>query len=99
MRHFSCDICGDSIHDEHYVVKIELFAAFDPDELHETDFDTDHLAMITEEVAAIESGQVEAPRENGVKSLRFDLCEGCRGRFLADPLGRAALGRVNYSEN
>jgi len=99
MRHYSCDLCGDSIRDEHFVVKVEVFAAFDPDELHEADFDSDQLELVTEEVAAIESGQVEAPRETGSQRMRFDLCEGCRVRFLDDPLGRDALGRVNYSEN
>ena len=99
MRHYSCDLCGASIHDEHFVVKVEVFAAFAPDELRETDFDADQLALVTDEVAAIESGQVEAPRESGSQRMRFDLCEGCRGRFIDDPLGRDALGRVNYSEN
>ena len=31
MRHYSCDLCGDSIRDEHFVGKVEVFAAFDPD--------------------------------------------------------------------
>ncbi len=85
--------------DDHYVVKLEVFTAFDPDELREADLNNDHLALVSEEVAAIESGQIEAPREAGSQRLRFDLCEACRTRFLDDPLGRDALGRVNYSEN
>ena len=99
MRHYSCALCGDSIHDDHFVVKVEVFAAFDQDELNEANFETDQLALVTEEVAAIESGQAEAPRDLGSKRMRFDLCEGCRSRYLDDPLGRDALGRVNYSEN
>ena len=99
MRHYSCDLCGHAIRDDHFVVKVEVFAAFDPDELHEADLDSDQLALITEQVAAIESGQAEAPGEMGSQRMRLDLCEGCRGQFLDDPLGRDALGRVNYSEN
>ena len=51
------------------------------------------------EGAGGEGGQVEARRETGAQRMRVDLCEGGRVRFLDDPLGRDALGRVNYSEN
>ena len=99
MRHFTCDLCGDPIHDDRYVVKMEIFAAFDPDELNESDFESDTLADVSQQIAAIESGQVEAPSAVGAERMRFDLCEGCRTRFADDPLGRDALGRVNFSEN
>ncbi|MBQ16539.1 MAG: hypothetical protein CMJ65_05390 [Planctomycetaceae bacterium] len=99
MRHFTCDLCGDSIHDDRYVVKMEIFAAFDPDELKESDFDSDTLAAVSEQIAAIESGIVEAPSDSSAQRFRFDLCEGCRTRFADDPLARDAMGRVNFSEN
>ena len=35
MLHFSCDLCGRPLSDRRYVVKLEVFAAFDPDEVVE----------------------------------------------------------------
>lgn len=99
MRHYTCDLCGETIHEERFAVQMEVFATFDPDELVESDFDADHLQDISKTIDEIETGLTEPPADLETQQLRFDLCSTCRGRFLADPLGRDALRRLNFSEN
>jgi hypothetical protein len=98
MLHFSCDLCGKSLvpgANSRYVVKMEVFAAFDPTELTENDLDADHLEEISELIAD-ENG--EATPSPALKNLRYDLCQSCHQKFLADPLGREAQ-KFDFSEN
>lgn len=99
MLHFSCDLCGHHLGDERFVVKLEVFPAFDPDELTEDDLDSDHLQEISELIEEAEANGRDATSEVTNSSFRFDLCPRCHQRFLKDPLGRDALRRLNFSEN
>ena len=99
MLHFSCDLCGHQLDDRRYVVKLEVFPAFDPDELTEEELDSDHLAEVAEVIQEMEAtGNMEL-EDHSTKDFRFDLCPRCHQRFLKDPLGRDAMRRLNFSEN
>ena len=101
MIHFSCDACGSMLGEERFSVTVEIKAEFDPCELTEADLDADHLAQIAAELEAQtisgEPSQVsEKPRR---QKMKFDLCPACQARYAADPLGREALRRWNFSKN
>ena len=99
MLHFSCDLCGQHLEDRRFVVKMQVFPAFDPEEIAEEDLEADHLQAIAEQLKEIElTGDYELDDCNS-KGFRFDLCPECHQRFLKDPLGRDALRRLNFSEN
>ena len=99
MLHFSCDLCGQRLGDERYVVKLEVYPAFDPEEFDEEDLDADHLAELAESLQEIEATGQGDVDDGGAKAFRFDLCPECRRRYVKDPLGRDALRRLNYSKN
>ncbi len=99
MLHFSCDVCGKPLDDRRFVVKLEVFPAFDPEEIDEDDLDADHLTEIAEILDQMdETGERDLP-DCGPKEFRFDLCVECQARFVKDPLGRDQLRRFNFSEN
>lgn len=99
MIHYTCDLCGRSIRDERYTAKIEVEAAFDPEELTDADLDSDHLDEIAESIAEMEStGEFEL-ESTGPRVLNFDLCPHCCSRFLENPLGQSRQTRLNYSKN
>ena len=98
MLHVSCDVCGTDLSggsNGRYVVKMEVYAAFDPAELTEDDLDADHLEEISQIIA--EEGPESEPAP-AAKKLRYDLCRNCHRKFLADPLGREVL-KLHFSEN
>lgn len=96
MLHFSCDLCGCRLDDRRFVVKLEAFPAFDPDQLEPADLDADHLAEVAQQ---IESNDTSNEEDCGTKTLRFDLCPRCHRKFLHDPLGRDAARRLTFSKN
>jgi len=100
MIHFSCDLCGQILKDERFVVKIEVFAAHEPHELTEEDLDVDQLTAISELLEGLEEGA--EPPENLLAAPRYfhyDLCSNCHRRFQLDPLGREVISRLNFSQN
>ncbi|HET6328625.1 MAG TPA: hypothetical protein VFG04_28335 [Planctomycetaceae bacterium] len=99
MLHFTCDLCSRELGDERFVVKVEVYPGFDPEEVDEEHLDADHLQAISEALQEVEeSGKVEL-EDCGTKAFRFDLCPRCHKKFVKDPLGRDALRRLNFSEN
>jgi len=99
MLHFSCDLCGQQLTNRRYVAKMEVYPAFDPDEITEEDLDVDHMQEISEMITEMELTGDEIPDECRPKNFRFDLCTECHQKFLKDPLGRETLRRLNFSEN
>ena len=99
MLHFSCDLCGRQLGDRRFVVKLEVFASFDPEDIDESDLELDHLQSVSDELEQSElSGEVHLA-DVSTQHRRFDLCPRCREKFLCDPLGRDTSRRLNYSEN
>lgn len=96
MLHFSCDLCGCQLDDRRFVLKLEAFPAFDPDQLAPGDLDADHLEQVAQQ---LESGAADAEDGCETKQFRFDLCPRCHQKFLRDPLGRDAARRLTFSKN
>lgn len=99
MLHFSCDLCSQPLDERRYVVKLEIFPAFDVDEITEEDLDADHLQEVSELILEMESTGSTHAAESDTKDFRFDLCPRCYAKYVKDPLGRDALRRLNFSEN
>jgi hypothetical protein len=102
MIQYSCDLCKrplDPEDDLRYVVKIEVYAAFDPLCMEEPEADSDHLDDLDEIIEQLDDLSSEAIGEDICQRLRFDLCPECRKKFLASPLGRKALAKFNFSQN
>ncbi len=101
MIRYSCDCCKrelDPDHDLRYVVKIEVYAAFDPATNDEED-DRDHLQEIQDILERLEDAEDEYIGDDVYQQLRFDLCPECRRRFLKNPLGRETAKALDFSDN
>ncbi|HET6879684.1 MAG TPA: hypothetical protein VFI31_06005 [Pirellulales bacterium] len=99
MIQYSCDLCKrplDSEDDLRYVVKMEVYAAFDPVEV---DDDTDNLQEIHEILERMDDADCGRVGDDVYQQLRFDLCPECRKRFLKNPLGRKAVEQFHFSSN
>ncbi|MGW8256544.1 MAG: hypothetical protein ACWGMZ_03565 [Thermoguttaceae bacterium] len=101
MIRYSCDLCKrrlDVEDDFRYVVKIEVFAAYNPT-TNEDDNDRDHLQEIQDVLEHLESVDDSQIGEEVYQQLRFDLCPECRKRFLQNPLGRETAKAFGFSAN
>jgi len=101
MQHFSCDLCGKELLpdvDRRYVVKIEVYAAHDPNELTDDDLSDDNLEALGELLQQIEDGGPEAEIPPAYKQIRYDFCPDCHKKFLRDPLNKEAH-KFDFSEN
>jgi hypothetical protein len=103
MVHVTCDLCGKELRpgeEQRYVVKIEVFASHDPNQLTEEDLDDDHMEEISQLLAEEACGLAD-PSEDAGGSVhrRYDLCPACRKRYLKDPLSREATLNLSFSEN
>jgi hypothetical protein len=101
MLHITCDLCGKELRagEDHYVVKIEVFAGHDPARLTEADLEEDHMEAVSELLREMEeSGETEDPEPTS-RHLRYDLCPECHKRYLRDPLSKEAAQKFEFSEN
>lgn len=98
MLHFSCDLCGQQLKDDRYVARIEVYPAFDPDEITEADLEADQMQQVAEMIAHMEATGENLIEDCEARKLRFDLCPNCRKRYLKDPLGRNKTP-MRFSEN
>lgn len=91
MAGFCCDLCGKPLlvdEDVRYVVRIEVFAAYDPMELTEDDLKADRLKEIRElsrRMAGMDPKELE---DQVYQKLAFDLCPACRKKYVKNPLPR-----------
>ncbi len=102
MIRYSCDLCRrdlDPTTDLRYVVKVEVFASFDPTASEEEEGDRDHLEEIQEILERLEDAECDQIGDDVYQKLRFDLCAECRKKFLRDPLGRETVKVFDFSEN
>ncbi len=99
MVHHSCDLCGRVIHEERFVAKIEVAAAFDPDELTEADLDIDHLEEVAAQIESLESTGEFVLEETGPRFFEYDLCRSCCQQYLKSPITPQKRTRLNFSQN
>lgn len=102
MVHFTCDLCGKDITasgDPRYVIKIEAFPGFDPNQITEEDLDEDHMEEVSQ---LLQRNETPSPEELATpihKGFRFDLCPACHHKFVKDPLGKEFLRSFDFSQN
>ena len=99
-----CDLCKKEINPRehlHYIVRMEVYAAFDPADEYDCDDsdDRNHLEEIQDMLDAIEDEDLEEASREVYHKMRFDLCAECRRKFMRNPLGRDLLNRSRFSEN
>ncbi len=102
MIHFTCDLCSremDAESELRFVVKLEVYAAFDPLAQDDVDEDRDHLQEIHEILERSEIADCPDIGEEVYQQLRFDLCPECRQRFVKNPLGRKHTEQFDFSQN
>jgi hypothetical protein len=103
MVHFTCDLCGKDITssgEDRFVVKMEAYPGFDPNEIKEEDLDDDPMEAVSDLVhRGDEFAQDSADDACRRKSFRFDLCPGCHRRFVRNPLGKSNANVLNFSKN
>jgi hypothetical protein len=101
MLHITCDQCGKELRagDNHYVLKIEVYAAHDPAELTEADFDEDHMEEVSQLLQEMEEMGEGEELEPPSRQFRYDLCPDCRKKYVRDPLSKEAAQKFDFSEN
>jgi hypothetical protein len=102
MIHFTCDMCGKTLladEDTRYVVKIEVYSAYDPMEIGTDDFEADHSDEIRDLLAEMEDMEAEEVEDQVYKTFRFDLCQACHEAYLKDPLTKGARMRARFEGN
>jgi len=102
MVHFTCDLCGKELTatgEPRYVVKIEAYPGFDPNQITEDDLDDDHMEAVSQLLRRDEGLSAEELEAQDRKGFKFDLCPGCHEKFVKDPLGREALRTFDFSKN
>lgn len=102
MIHYSCDLCKrplDPQDDLRYVVKIEVYAAFDPLQMDDSDADRDNLQDLNDMLEHLDGLDNSQVSEDVYQQKRFDLCPECRKRFVKNPLGRKSTEKFDFSKN
>jgi hypothetical protein len=91
---YRCDGCGADLARDgsnHYIVRIEAFAAAGRLEFTEQDLRRDHQAEISEILAQLARSSPDEIEDQVYRSIRFDLCPTCHRGFLARPLAGLPL--------
>jgi hypothetical protein len=102
MVHYTCDMCGKTLlsdEDVRYVVKIEVFAAYDPMEITEEDLAKDHKQEIADLLAEMEDKDPDELEGQVYKTLRYDLCAACQRKYLENPLAVKSTRDLGWTEN
>jgi hypothetical protein len=102
MISYTCDLCKrplDPEADLRYVVKMEVYAAFDPIAMDEEEDDRDHLQEIQDILERLEDAEDDRIGDDVYQQMRFDLCPDCRRKFIKNPLARETGQVLNFSEN
>ena len=106
MLHYSCDVCKrpiDARTGTRHVVKIEVFAAIEDDHACDCDTDTgegddaDHLEEMQDMLERLD--EVGDGLDDETRSMRFDLCDDCRRKFVRNPLGLKKGKQLDFSQN
>lgn len=99
MLEYKCDLCGVRITEQRFVARLDVYPAYDPDQISPEDLDQDNLTEISELLAEMElTGELELD-DCEPKSFRYDLCADCHRQFRKDPLGHQRRPRMRFSEN
>lgn len=89
MIRYRCDGCGlDLARDgsNHYILKIEAYAAAGKLEFTRQDLEKDHDAEIQKVLSQMEKRTPDELEDQVYRSFRYDLCPACHKKFLENPL-------------
>jgi len=89
MIRYRCDGCGvDLARDgsNHFIVKIDAFAAAGKLEFKAEDLERDHAAEIRRTLETLKRQSADEIEDQVYRHFRFDLCPACHRRFLVQPL-------------
>lgn len=89
MDGITCDVCGKELlvdEDTRYVVKIQVYAAYDPMELTADEVARDRSQELAELLRQLEEMDAEELQDQVARCFQFDLCPACQKRYLAEPL-------------
>jgi len=107
MLHYSCDVCKRPIHpqaDVRHVVRIEVYPAVEDEscecrELDDPGDESDHLGEMQELLEQLDDCDDPRILQDTSRSMRFDLCDACRQRFVKNPLGLKSGKQLDFSKN
>jgi hypothetical protein len=100
MIHYSCDLCKRELDPSdglHYVVKVEVMAAADPQDNGAIDADRDYLREIHDALEGTSEDALQLMGDQAHQQLRFDLCPACCKKYLKNPLAREV--QFEFSKN
>jgi hypothetical protein len=95
----------DTQTDVHHVLKIEVFPAVDDLAEHNCcnaggpPEDADHLEAMQDMLEHLDDEDLPPGLHDGARSMRFDLCDACRQRFVKNPLGVKPGKQLDFSNN
>jgi len=95
MIHYRCDGCGidlESNGSNHFIVKIEVFAAAGRLEFTNEELQRDHSAELRRLIGELETSSPDDIEDQVYRAMRYDLCPDCQRRFLAGPLVKVRSG-------
>ena len=100
MKYYSCDMCGARIETSElrYVLKMNIFAAYDTMKLELSDLEKDYSDEIQNLIEKMKEMSPKELEEDVFKELKFDLCRKCQQKFLKSPLGNKAESSETSSE-
>ena len=96
MIRYRCDGCGLDLERDgsnHFIVKIEAFAAAGKLEFTREDLNRDHESEIRRVLEDLESHSPDEIENQVYRALRYDLCPACHRRFLEAPLSGIRFDR------
>jgi hypothetical protein len=102
MIHFTCDLCGKVLgagEDSRFVVKVEVYAAYDPMEITSEEIEEDRHEEIEDLLDEMSDMESEALEDQVYKTFRYDLCSECHAAYLQDPLGKSVRLRARFGHN
>lgn len=93
MIRYRCDGCGLDLERDgsnHYILKMEAYAAAGRLDFSREEVERDHEAEMKRLIAELEKRSPDELEDQVYRNMRFDLCPECHRRFLLSPL--AVLG-------
>jgi hypothetical protein len=89
MIRYRCDGCGLDLEQDgsnHYILKVEAFAAAGHLEFTEQDLERDHEGEIRRILSELQDQHPDEIEDQVYRLLRYDLCPHCHRKFLDGPL-------------
>ncbi len=92
MIRYRCDSCKQDLARDgsnHFILRIEAFAAAGKVEFTQQELERDHSEDIRHLIRELATRSPDEIEDQVYRALRFDLCPACHRRFLQSPLAGA----------